>query len=1197
MSHNNDDNDSSSLDDSDSDDFLMSSVTTATATGRNPTSSSSGGTHMMTTLHTDGSTTTTTNTTDREALVRKKLLENFYGKSAVVVKAPDGVNDDDDDPIAARNRNSGSRKNGHNHSQMNQNQSDDDNQNVDHIDSKAFDIPKFVTHHIQSSSVQTLLEVEEQLSLQVRTYDSTMQTLVYENYTKFIDVTNAIKSIGTTVTTTNEAHIQQLMTHTNAMYHTSKRMIMDDVGDIGTIRQQVVEKKRIQRLLQRLHALFVLPQTIRQCIQQQQYTSAIAKYQHASMILAKYNQNNNTTTNTTNTTNTNTNQNDSNVSITTKLESFSSITTECLMLLQQLYKQLQHQCYDWSGRSLEWGTSSHGDNTMITNNTENDNDDMKTLPPDDLNGHKDVTQELPKSMTEIFESVRALSMLHQLFQAGSTTRTGDPSDDDDDDMNHHRRHTLVEEELYSMSFSAATRLLDRLLDAHSIQVQEYKFTKMNHIINHTTTQALDEYNDPSSSSHNHSTGSWMGRIPEQQATTLYETIIITTPMNDWIPQNILVAILECAMLYQNSFNTTTPDHTTNQDSSERNYDLMEFITEAYTTFMTHVRSILLQEDSSGIGGGGGGSIPNHENDDTVLESDPGTQQSYDISPEDTSKALTVLVQYVELFTHRLVDEVHLNVDYTNQLMRQAIDLASSLVHRRVDNQFRLLRYSIVNDCLIPFTNRIVVERERIIQENRSSSGSDASIVNQVLPEIIQMASSALSDCLQLVDDTIRSIFAETTPSTTENIDDSSNNGGMVPSDVQDAVQASTYRLVSWLANTFEIIVGGDSTDYNHIAQARKPSQDEQQIGNEVPVQASNKATAYENIGDGCEDELLMLLYTARENICEACDGTIPSDIILSIIELCRLSETMVPQQIEQSLHFGGGKKKSISSQRDLFPSSQDGSKTISAPSITRSSSNVQFSQRFQVAGSRIFTILIMNTAFEATYRLLSLTNSESDGRRPSDNVLAVVQNAKTLSLHCATLFGGTKRAGPVPIWDETIFNSSTMTSSVGINRKSGLYLDVERMFKEKVTIYPHPSDILEYSRDTALFLYFKIVLRSWYENLREYASTTFSSDEYQQIQMDTIFIKYIIPHYLSSDYYDRNHSGTNGRTALSTLLNDVLEVVEDRHHQHQNTDSNTYGRNNEQDEIQRKARNMVRSFMVSVESDATVAQSFIIKES
>ena len=44
-------------------------------------------------------------------------------------------------------------------------------------------------------------------------------------------------------------------------------------------------------------------------------------------------------------------------------------------------------------------------------------------------------------------------------------------------------------------------------------------------------------------------------------------------------------------------------------------------------------------------------------------------------------------------------------------------------------------------------------------------------MSQVLPEIIQIASSTLSDCLQLVDDTIRSIFADTSPSTTENSDE------------------------------------------------------------------------------------------------------------------------------------------------------------------------------------------------------------------------------------------------------------------------------------------------------------------------------------------------------------------------------------------------------------------------------------------
>ena len=62
-------------------------------------------------------------------------------------------------------------------------------------------------------------------------------------------------------------------------------------------------------------------------------------------------------------------------------------------------------------------------------------------------------------------------------------------------------------------------------------------------------------------------------------------------------------------------------------------------------------------------------------------------------------------------------------------------------------------------------------------------------------------------------------------------------------------------------------------------------------------------------------------------------------------------------------------------------------------------------------------------------------------------------------------------------------------------------------------------------------------------------------------------------------------------------MNDVLEAVEDRHHHHQNTDNNAYGRSNEVDELQRKARNVVRSFMVSVESDTKLAEAFIIQES
>jgi hypothetical protein len=101
------------------------------------------------------------------------------------------------------------------------------------------------------------------------------------------------------------------------------------------------------------------------------------------------------------------------------------------------------------------------------------------------------------------------------------------------------------------------------------------------------------------------------------------------------------------------------------------------------------------------------------------------------------------------------------------------------------------------------------------------------------------------------------------------------------------------------------------------------------------------------------------------------------------------------------------------------------------------------------------------------------------------------------------------------------------------------------------------------------------------------------------MQVDTVFIKHIIPHYLSNEYQDHNsnNTSTNGRAALATLMGDVLEAVEHRYH-HQTMDNDTtYGSHHVEEEIQRKARNMVRSFMVLVESDTKLSEAFIIQES
>lgn len=210
---------------------------------------------------------------------------------------------------------------------------------------------------------------------------------------------------------------------------------------------------------------------------------------------------------------------------------------------------------------------------------------------------------------------------------------------------------------------------------------------------------------------------------------------------------------------------------------------------------------------------------------------------------------------------------------------------------------------------------------------------------------------------------------------------------------------------------------------------------------------------------------------------------------------------------------------------------------------------------------------------------LAMKSDDDIPTNPSSSTLAVLSVAKKTAIECANIFGGSKRGGPVPEWDNSMISLAGRSTGL-MSRKTGLQLDVERMFKETVTIYPHPSEIMEASRNAVMFLFFKIVFRALFENARLY---TFSSGGYRQIQVDAVFLKHIVPHYLSSEYTE---NGTNCCSALLSLLSDVLEVVDDRC-----ADESC----SHDDDLKQEAREVLRSFMAAVE-DSSLADQFIIKD-
>lgn len=992
-------------------------------------------------------TTSNTNgggTTDREALVRKKLLESFYGKT---------VADKPSYPASTSTTTSRSSRSGKRHG--------NDEGDADDLDSVSFDSFKYAEKHIRSTTTHTLLETEEKLALQVRTLDSTMQTLVYENYSRFIDATDAIRSIGVNVTA-NESGLKQLTESMSSVNDHSR--IVEDA--LGSLRDQVAEKIRVQRLLTRLDALLKLPATLQGQIAAGKYRTATRSYLQAASILSKHSEG---------------------------FESLKSIETECNAILVRLKSDLEHRLLCWSGRVTGMDTTYSDDDDVADSSYPSKN------PVDTEN-----TPDPPQNMTEVFECAGTLYIIHQEEKSKGNF-------DDEQDAN------STSENVYSMAVAAAMRLLDRLLDSHLIQVQERKFSGMD--LGHESNAVMM---------------AGMMEQPKQDGSSL-------------IPRDVLVSVLEGATLYGISFGATTQVDVADggrggADATLRGDYVLEFVTDAFSSFISHVRLVLLEESVQ------------------VSRDDSAVDEGIDPTNREVSGALLILVQCVQELASGLISpDVGINPDFAAKLVDQTMELAESMVRRRVDQKFHDLRLAVVKDCLVPFATRAVTERDVAIKENKP-----------VFPQIVQIASSTLSDCLQLVDDAVRSIFA----------DSSAAAGDLL--DLKEAVYASTYRFASWLANAFEILAGGDSTDGRHIAEA--PLQDLENAADEDDGKGeglegfddiAGNCLAAEDVGNFADQELADMIYAAREHLLSGCDGgVLLSDFSLAIVELCRLSEASVPENLEQTFtaHLGLGKKKS----RGIFPTGQSSEGPGEPNGVCK---------RFKLAGSRILALYATNAGIAAASILCkdladSAMKSDDDDApaNPSDSILAVVAIAKTTSIECANVFGGSKRGGSVPTWDDSI--SLIGLSSAMLTRKRGVQLDVERMFKETVSIYPHPSELMDASRNAVMFLFFKIVFRALFENARLH---TFSSGGYRRNQVDTAFLKHIVPHYVSSDYAEK---GTNACSALLSLLGDVVEAVDDRC-----ADDGC----SQDDSLKQECREVVRSFMASVE-DSSLAGQFIIDE-
>ena len=982
-------------------------------------------------------------TQDREAMIRRKLMESFYGKSLPPAEPTAKVNDDSDEDDGKGHASSAVQE-----KQEDFQEEDDINMTSDDLDSPYFDPDAHTSKYVVQASVHDVLEVEERLALQVRTLDSTMQTLVYENYSKFIDATDAIRSIGVSVHA-NEEGLGKLSKGMQVIDETSRAV--EDA--LGTLRDAVADKLRIKRLLTRLDALLKLPATLKQQIQHGQYRLATKSYLSAHAILSKHS---------------------------AGFESLKIIEVDCHSILEDMVKSLKHKLMHWSGQNtgIIHSAVSMDEDDDDDDGAVDEGDQPKKIArnvdhPEKLEGDWIPPPEPPKSVSDIFEC--ASTLLIVLPKEGNVNDDGITFDTG-----------LTGPEYKSAALAATIRYLERVLDSHQIELQDAMFNN----------GFTDDSFDP---------------------TVLPPAPEIDAPkQSKLIPTIYLDNVLEAATLYGISFSI---DGVPSLNDTDRLL-LMDFVNDAFAAFLSHVRSLLLERSFD----------EEDEDEEKEMLSGDGDEAYSEIS-----SAMTHLLRAVrDLASGLALPDVGVDVQFASSLVDQAVVVTETMVRRRVAQKFINLRFSVIEDCLAPFA------REAMTHVCNSD--------NARVVEIVQMASVALSDGLQLVDDTVKSILT----------------GGVVVSDlkgvdyamVKEAVQRCCRLFAMWLAATLEILAGCESSDRSLTIDAEEKIAE---VGDEsVEDAAAAEITNTRNDNDMNElqhDHINEKVDASLDKLLEELESTSTSesrsDLILAISEMCRLAQRSVMENINQSISNDSSGSRKHNRNSDIFASSSSSSR---AKALNEQDSRA--ADRFLLAASRVLTLFTMNrgsdAALLACLGLHDVASQEGEELpdSPRSAIVDMLHVVKMTSIDCANVFGGERQAGPVPEppQDEldpfntglSSYRSKSLTS--GLSSVKGLSLDVERMFTLKVPTFPHPSHILAFSRNTVVFVVLKIALNAMMELVR---NCTFNTKGYRQLQVDVLFIRFLLPHYVKDDMLGE---GSNWCTILDNVLNDVMQNAGERCH-------------------------------------------------
>uniref|UniRef100_A0A1A8D584 Vacuolar protein sorting-associated protein 51 homolog n=1 Tax=Nothobranchius kadleci TaxID=1051664 RepID=A0A1A8D584_NOTKA len=181
------------------------------------------------------------------------------------------------------------------------------------INGPHFDPELYLNKLRKECSLAELMDQETCMVKQIRSLDSDMQTLVYENYNKFISATDTIRKMKNDFKKM-EDEMDCLSTNMAAITDFSARIS----GTLQDQHAQITKLSGVHMLLRKLQFLFELPARLNKCLELQAYAQAVSFHRRARCVLQQY----------------------------SHLPSFKGIQDDCHAIMEKLAQELRQKFRD-----------------------------------------------------------------------------------------------------------------------------------------------------------------------------------------------------------------------------------------------------------------------------------------------------------------------------------------------------------------------------------------------------------------------------------------------------------------------------------------------------------------------------------------------------------------------------------------------------------------------------------------------------------------------------------------------------------------------------------------------------------------------------------------------------------------------------------------------------------------------------------